>query len=449
MRITTAEIPPDWKEEIEEIAQATGRTSGEVVREAIAQYLSETDPLTGQLVHATRVSYLYRRAVLCSVINNPVKFIHSKLECANQYVPDLLQLLHLYATYYSSPVLEIQEYAEEIELEFLLENIPKITIFLKTAANLIAQYCQNTADLYSLDKVQPKVIEFVKEAICQYLGKNDFISSQLLPNESPNSRKLMPHLGMEFNNPVQFMLGNLASLSECIQDLFKLLRLYARYYPPIVPEIQQYAEAIKLEFLVEDLPNVINYLQIEANRLSQLIIRLHRFGTRTMPFHERLDSLVLSLQPQQNALENPTDIQVIKEYGSVPELRGDFAWLTLVLINLLILAIHTIEESTASKLEARDKKSDLQPLDPILKPTLRICTQLDEKNQVVIRIGDYRIQLSLDSEQRLHAEAEPAITWGNGYGLYCYHGVTLPEKYGKLPPREWQAQFRVGDSHAG
>jgi hypothetical protein len=106
------------------------------------------------------------------------------------------------------------------------------------------------------------------------------------------------------------------------------------------------------------------------------------------------------------------------------------------LINVLILAIHTLEESIASKFEARDKKSDLQPLDPILKPTLRICSQVDEKNQVVIRIGDYMIQLSLDSEQRLHAEAKPAITWGNGYGLYYYHGVTLPEKYGKLSPRE-------------
>ena len=39
------------------------------------------------------------------------------------------------------------------------------------------------------------------------------------------------------------------------------------------------------------------------------------------------------------------------------------------------------------------------------------------------------IQLSLDSEQRVHAEAEPAITWGNGYGLYCYHGVTLPLEF--------------------
>jgi hypothetical protein len=54
----------------------------------------------------------------------------------------------------------------------------------------------------------------------------------------------------------------------------------------------------------------------------------------------------------------------------------------------------------------------------------------------------------MDSEQRLHAEAEPAITWGKGYGLYCYHGVTLPEKYGKLPPREWQAQWILSENNA-
>lgn len=324
----------------------------------------------------------------------------------------------------------------------------KTTISLEFAANHLNQICHNTPDFYSLDKGQRQFIEVLKEAISQYLGKAECLTSQLVKHERSSSQNLIPHLGMEFNNPVQFMLGNLAYLSEYIQDLFKLLRFSVKYYSPIVPEIKQYAEAIKLEFIVEDLPKVINSLEREANRISKLILRLHRFGTRTMALHKRLDSIVLILQPQQNATENPTDIQVIKEYGSVPELRGDFAWLTLVLINVLILAIHTLEESTASKLEARAKKSDLQPIDAILKPTLRICTQVDEKNQIVIRIGDYRIQLSLDSEQRLHAEAEPAITWGNGYGLYRYHGVTLPEKYGKLPPREWQAQWILSENNA-
>jgi predicted translin family RNA/ssDNA-binding protein len=313
MRITTAEIPPDCKEEIEKIAQATGRTAGEVVREAIAQYLSETDPLRGQLVHATRVSNLYRRAVLCSALNNPMNFIHSKLECANQYVQDLLQLLHLYAIHYSSPVLEIQEYAEYIDFEFLLKDIPTIPISLIRAANAIDNLCQSKSEYCSLDKVQPEVDEIVKEAIYHYFGKTESLTNQLVQNEKLNLGVSMIDLCHKFNNPVAFMLGSLNYLHEDIQELFKLLHLYAKYYLPIVPEIQQYAEAIKLEFLVQELPNVINSLKIEANRISQLILPLYRFGTTTMPLHERLDCLVLILLPQQIAIENPTNIQVIKD----------------------------------------------------------------------------------------------------------------------------------------
>ncbi|MDB9511295.1 hypothetical protein PN499_08900, partial [Kamptonema animale CS-326] len=40
--------------------------------------------------------------------------------------------------------------------------------------------------------------------------------------------------------------------------------------------------------------------------------------------------------------------------------------------------------------------------------------------------------LSFDNQHRLHAEGTPAIQFADGYSLYSYHGVTLPEKYGKL-----------------
>ena len=51
------------------------------------------------------------------------------------------------------------------------------------------------------------------------------------------------------------------------------------------------------------------------------------------------------------------------------------------------------------------------------------------------------IKLSFDSQDRLHAEGKPAIQFADGWGLYSYHGVTLPEKYGAVHPREWQAQW--------
>ncbi|MCC3528361.1 MAG: hypothetical protein JGK21_09130 [Microcoleus sp. PH2017_22_RUC_O_B] len=56
--------------------------------------------------------------------------------------------------------------------------------------------------------------------------------------------------------------------------------------------------------------------------------------------------------------------------------------------------------------------------------------------------------LSFDSQHRLHAEGGPAIQFADGYSIYSYHGVTLPEKYGKLHPREWQPQWLLEEENA-
>ncbi len=55
--------------------------------------------------------------------------------------------------------------------------------------------------------------------------------------------------------------------------------------------------------------------------------------------------------------------------------------------------------------------------------------------------------LRFDNEQRLHAEGSPAIQFADGSSLYSYHGVTLPEKYGRLHPREWQAQWLLEEGN--
>lgn len=39
-----ARVPLTWQQQIQEIARAAGRKEAEVVREAIAQYLGQTDP---------------------------------------------------------------------------------------------------------------------------------------------------------------------------------------------------------------------------------------------------------------------------------------------------------------------------------------------------------------------------------------------------------------------
>jgi internalin A len=56
--------------------------------------------------------------------------------------------------------------------------------------------------------------------------------------------------------------------------------------------------------------------------------------------------------------------------------------------------------------------------------------------------------LSFDNQERLHAEASPAIQFADGWSVYAYHGVRLPEKYGKVHPNQWQSQWLVSEENA-
>ena len=63
-------------------------------------------------------------------------------------------------------------------------------------------------------------------------------------------------------------------------------------------------------------------------------------------------------------------------------------------------------------------------------------------------VCDRPLHLRFDSANELHAEGEPAIAFADGYSLYFHHGVKLPEKYGKVHPDLWQAEWLLSESNA-
>jgi internalin A len=56
--------------------------------------------------------------------------------------------------------------------------------------------------------------------------------------------------------------------------------------------------------------------------------------------------------------------------------------------------------------------------------------------------------LRFDSQNRLHAEESPAIEFADGWNFYYYHGVRLPENYGKVHPNLWKAEWVLSESNA-
>ncbi|BAZ54128.1 two-component hybrid sensor and regulator [Nostoc sp. NIES-4103] len=70
-------------------------------------------------------------------INNPIGFLNGSITNGKDYIQDLLAHLALYQQHCPNPVTLIQDHAEEIDLEFLSEDLPKLLDSMQGAADRI------------------------------------------------------------------------------------------------------------------------------------------------------------------------------------------------------------------------------------------------------------------------------------------------------------------------
>jgi hypothetical protein len=63
-------------------------------------------------------------------------------------------------------------------------------------------------------------------------------------------------------------------------------------------------------------------------------------------------------------------------------------------------------------------------------------------------ISDRPTQISVDEQQRLHAESKSAVAFADGIGAYFIHGVQLPDEYGELHPHQWRSEWVLTETNA-
>ncbi|MBD2528991.1 sensor histidine kinase [Nostoc flagelliforme FACHB-838] len=91
-----------------------------------------------QIIQSEKMSALGNLvAGVAHEINNPVGFLKGSLNNATEYVQDLLNHLHHYQQAYPNPSSNIQDHAEEIDLEFLAEDLPKLILSMKGATDRV------------------------------------------------------------------------------------------------------------------------------------------------------------------------------------------------------------------------------------------------------------------------------------------------------------------------
>ncbi|MEG4030088.1 MULTISPECIES: ATP-binding protein [unclassified Microcoleus] len=106
----------------------------------VSEYTKELKQTQSQLIQTEKMSSLGQMvAGIAHEINNPVNFIGGNIDYANQYIEDLAGLVTLYQEYYPHPPDAILQRIEDIELEFLREDLPKTLSSMKMGADRIRE----------------------------------------------------------------------------------------------------------------------------------------------------------------------------------------------------------------------------------------------------------------------------------------------------------------------
>jgi signal transduction histidine kinase len=323
-------------------------------------------------------------------------------------------------------VIGLVEVGSEVEILYTPHDLKLLLMFADQAAVSIEK-----AFLYEHSRNATAIAQETAEQLQQALVELRQTQAQLIQSEKMSSLgELVAGVAHEINNPVNFISGNLQHAEEYTKNLVEMLGLYQEKYTEILPEIEEFAEEIELDYLLEDLPDLISSMRVGVDRICQIVLALRNFSRSdrgkmsSVNIHDGLDSTLFILKHRMKETELSGGIEIIRNYGELPLVRCYAEQLNQVFMNLLSNAIDAIEDSKAAGHFAPGKE----------RGAIYITTEASDNKTVTIRIRDNGFGMSEEVHSQLFNAffTTKPIGKGTGLGLSISHQIITQKHRGTL-----------------
>ncbi len=280
-----------------------------------------------------------------------------------------------------------------------------------------------------------KTLQKLKETQAQlkrYIKELKTTQLQVIQSEKMSALgQLMAGITHEINNPLCFISGNLNHLEESFKDIVEYLNLYQEQFPVSNTIIEEKAEEIEINYLLEDLPEILAAMQIGVKRIQDISSSMRIFSRGDQDqkvlfdLHQGIESTLLILKHRLKALDKRPAIQIIKQYEYIPQLTGFPGQLNQVFMNILANAIDVFDEMSVISSEEELKTHDYQIL---------IRTEVANDKQVFIKIKDNGRGMSEAVKAKIfnHLFTTKAVGKGTGLGLSIAYQIIQENHNGTI-----------------
>lgn len=294
-----------------------------------------------------------------------------------------------------------------------------------------------TAEVHHLNSVLEERIQQRTRDLAQALEELKQTQAHLVNSEKMTSLgHLVAGIAHEINNPLSFVSGNVRYAHQYIEQLLSLIRLYQQEYPHPTPVLERKRRDVELDYMVDDLPNLMASMRLGTDRIQEIVSSLRNFSradnSKCQPtdLHSGLDSTIMLLRYRLQAHAAHPEIQLIREYGNLPLVTCHAGQLNQVFMNLLANAIDALEEACHA------------PHREWSTPTLWIRTGILDPHWVQISIADNGPGMDAATIAHLF---EPFFTTkpagkGTGLGLSISHHIVTKVHQGQIQCRSIPGQ---------